>query len=119
MPRTTRYEAIGAKEILSVELPGGIGVVHIRTGEVQVRTKDPVVAIEVVSDTLDTPADDGRYYEAHYDSMQETVRLVGRLPQEDGPEPGPEPEGMSAGEFVNLVTNGPGWNKADDTDEES
>lgn len=82
MPRTNRYETIGREETLSVELPDGIGVVHIRTDNVEGRTGDPVVAVEVVSDSLDTPATDGRYYEAHYDSMQETIRLVGRLPKE-------------------------------------
>lgn len=82
MPRTNRYETIGHEETLSVELPNGIGVVHIRTGNVEGRTGDPVVAVEVVSDTLDTPATDGRNYEQYYDSMHSTVRLVGRLPKE-------------------------------------
>lgn len=83
MPRTYRYETIGEDETLSVELPHGVGVVHIRTGNVEGRTGDPVVAVEVVSYTLDEPASDGRFYEQHYDSMQSTVRLVGRLPKED------------------------------------
>jgi hypothetical protein len=83
MPRTYRYETIGPKEVLSVALPNGIGVVHIRTGSVEGRTGDPVVAVEVVSETLDTPAADGRYYESRFDSMTYTIRLTGRLPDAD------------------------------------
>lgn len=77
-PRTRRYETIGEREVLTIELPNGIGAVRIRTGERDARTGCPRVAVEVVSDTLDTPADDGRFYEQHYNSMQETVYLIGR-----------------------------------------
>lgn len=73
---------IAQGESLKVWLPHGIGYVEIRTGNVEGRTGDPVVAVEVVSDTLDTPATDGRNYEQYYDSMHNTVRLVGRLPKE-------------------------------------
>lgn len=75
--RTNRYETIGEHETLSVELPNGIGVVNIRTGNVQGRTGYPMIAVEVVSDTIDSPANDGRYYEARYSSMHETIYLVG------------------------------------------
>jgi hypothetical protein len=81
--RTYRYETIGGKEVLAVELPDGIGMVRIRTGERDTRTGYPRIAVEVVSDTLDTPATDGRFYESVYDSMQETIYLVGR-PGEEG-----------------------------------
>jgi hypothetical protein len=83
MSRTHRYETIGRKEVLSVELPDGIGVVHIRTGSVEGRTGDPVIGIEVASDTLDTPAADGRYYESRFNSVNETLYLIGRLPDPD------------------------------------
>lgn len=76
--RTSRYETIGEHETLTVELPHGIGVVRIRTGEKDVRSGNPRVAVEIVSDTLDSPAEDGRYYECRYDPMQDTVYLVGR-----------------------------------------
>jgi hypothetical protein len=75
--RTNRYETIGQHETLSVELPDGIGMVRIRTGEKDARTGYPRIAIEVVSDSLDTPADDGRYYASRFDQMQDTVYLVG------------------------------------------
>lgn len=75
---TTRYETVGQHETLSVELPHGIGVVHIRTGEKDVRSGYPMITVEVVSDTLDTPAADGRFYEESYDPMASTVRLIGR-----------------------------------------
>lgn len=81
--RTNRYETIGEDETFSVELPDGIGVVHIRTGNVQGRTGYPVVAVEVVSDTIDTPADDGRFYRAEYSSMHETIYLVGHPDNEE------------------------------------
>lgn len=77
-PRTGRYETVGERETLCVELPRGIGVVNIRTGLVHGPTGSPMISVEVVSDTLDTPADDGRFYEQHYNSMQETVHLIGR-----------------------------------------
>lgn len=77
------YTTIGEHEELSVELPHGIGVVRIRTGNVQGRTGLPVVAVEVVSDTIDRPAEDGRFYMAEYSSMQETVYLVGH-PDSEG-----------------------------------
>lgn len=76
--RPHRYETVGAQEVLAVELPNGIGMVRIRTGERDARSGNPRIAVEVVSDTLDTPAQDGRVYEATYDSMQETVYLIGR-----------------------------------------
>jgi len=76
--RRTRYETIGQDETLSIELPDGIGAVHIRTGETDVRSGNPRISIEVVSDTLDRAADDGRYYESSYDSMTETIHLIGR-----------------------------------------
>lgn len=76
--RKTTYTTIDECETITIELPHGIGSVHIRTGNVEGRTGDPVIAIEVVSDTLDTPAFDGRYYEEKYDPMTSTVRLVGR-----------------------------------------
>ena len=76
--RTTRYNQVGPAEELHIELPDGIGVVHIRTGEKDVRSGYPRVSVEVVSDTLDTPAADGRFYEETYDPMTSTVRLIGR-----------------------------------------
>jgi hypothetical protein len=82
MTRTHRYETIGPREVLSVELPDGIGVVHIRTGYRDTLTGNPNVEIQVVSDTLDTPAEDGRYYESRYDQMTETIRLIGHLPKD-------------------------------------
>jgi hypothetical protein len=81
MPPTHRHETVGPQEVLSVELPNGIGVVHIRTGAKDVRTGNPAVEIEVVSDTLDTPAEDGRYYGSRFDSMADTIRLIGYLPE--------------------------------------
>lgn len=80
MTRPHRYETVGRKEVLSVELPDGIGVVHIRTGARDARTGNPAVEVQVVSDTLDTPAEDGRYYATRFDSMTDTVRLVGHTP---------------------------------------
>lgn len=72
-----KYETIDEDEELHIELPHGIGVVRVRTGNVQGRTGYPVVAVEVVSDTIDRPADDGRFYRADYNSMHETIYLVG------------------------------------------
>lgn len=80
MPNRNRYATLNHRETLSVELPNGIGVVHIHADQVEVRTGDPMIVIEVNSDTLDTPAADGRYYETRYDSMRESVFLIGRLP---------------------------------------
>lgn len=82
MTRTHRYETIGPKEVLSVELPSGIGVVHIRTGYRDTRTGNPCVEVEVVSNTPDTPAEDGRYYESRIDLSTDTVRLIGYPPKD-------------------------------------
>lgn len=76
--RPHRHETMGAHETMFVELPDGIGVVRIRTGEKDVRSGYPRVSVEVVSDTVDTPAADGRFYEETYDPMASTVRLIGR-----------------------------------------
>lgn len=81
--RRNRYETIGQDETLSVELPDGIGVVHIRTGNVQGRTGYPVIAVEVVSDSLDRPAEDGRLYEQQYSSAHSAIYMVGR-PDKEG-----------------------------------
>ncbi len=75
--RRNRYETLGEAETLSVELPHGIGTVHIRTGNVQGSTGNPVVAIEVVSDALDTPAADGRLYEPLHSQVRDTIYLIG------------------------------------------
>lgn len=83
MPRTTRYDTIGENETLSVELPNGIGVVHIRTAMVDVRSGNPAIVVEVNSDSLDTPAKDGRFYEERYDSMRSTITLIGYPPKNE------------------------------------
>lgn len=62
---------------LRVLLPDGIGYVEIRTGAVDGRTGYPVVAVETVSYTLDTPAGDGRMYEPQFLASKTTVLLVG------------------------------------------
>lgn len=82
MPRIT-HTTIEDGETLTVELPNGIGAVTIRTGNVEGRTGDPVIAVEVVSDTLDEPAEDGRCYETRFNQMNDTVYLTGRLPKEN------------------------------------
>lgn len=61
-----------------VRLPDGIGYVEIQTGKRDIRSGNPMILVEVVSDTLDTPAADGRFYEESHDSMTSTVRLIGR-----------------------------------------
>ena len=63
---------------LRVLLPDGIGYVEIRTGNVQGSTGYPVVGVEVVSSTIDTPADDGRLYEPTVVAWQNTILLTGR-----------------------------------------
>lgn len=85
-PRTSRYETVGAYETLSVELPDGIGVVHIRTHirRGASRSINPVIAVEVVSDSLDTPAADGRVYEPELNPAQNTIYLVGYNPPKEG-----------------------------------
>jgi hypothetical protein len=75
---TNRYESIGEHETFSVELPDGIGVVHIRTGSVHGPTGFPMVAVEVVSHSVDTPAADGRLYEPQFKPMHNTIFMVGR-----------------------------------------
>lgn len=80
MPRMFRSHQMGEEETFTVDLPNGIGAVHIRTGNVEGATGDPVVAVEVESDTLDTPAEDGRHYSTRFNHMNDTVYLTGRLP---------------------------------------
>lgn len=70
-------------ESVRVLLPDGIGYVEIRTGNVHGPTGYPVVAIEVVSETLDKPAEDGRMYEP-VGRMHDTVLLVGYPDNEKG-----------------------------------
>lgn len=77
--RTNRHETMGQDETLSVELPDGIGVVHIRTGNVHGHTGDPVIAVEVVSDARDIPACDGRLYEPVYKPSRTSIVMTGRL----------------------------------------
>lgn len=72
-----RYMTVDLGDEMSIELPDGIGVVHIRTGGEQPRTGHPMISVEVVSDSIDTPADDGRFYQAEYSSAHETIYLVG------------------------------------------
>jgi hypothetical protein len=63
---------------LRVQLPGRIGYVEIRTGNVNGPTGFPVVGVEVVSATQHTPADDGRLYSPTFSARDDTVVLVGR-----------------------------------------
>jgi hypothetical protein len=63
--------------VFRVFLPHGIGYVEIRTGNVNGPTGYPVVAVEVVSDALDTPAQDGRTYEPFFNLGQNTIYMVG------------------------------------------
>jgi hypothetical protein len=77
-PRNYRYETIDDNETLSLELPDGIGAVHIRTGNIHGPTGYPVITVEVVSDSLDTPARDGRLYEPQFNGIHNTVYMVGR-----------------------------------------
>jgi len=66
------------EKVLHVRLPGRIGYVEIRTGLLHGPTGYPTVGVEVVSDTVHTPADDGRIYSAVYTVRDDTVVLVGR-----------------------------------------
>ena len=65
-------------ETLRVLLPDGIGYVEIRTGNVHGPTGWPVVAVEMVSYALDTPAEDGRLYEQQFRQDQNAIYMVGR-----------------------------------------
>ncbi|SRR6266576_5454081 len=67
---------------MRVALPYGIGYVEIRTGNVQGLTGCPLVAVEVVSDTRDKPAQDGLVYEPEVSNLHNTVYLVGYPPEE-------------------------------------
>jgi hypothetical protein len=62
---------------LRILLPDGIGYVEIRTGNVHGPTGYPVVGVEVVSYTKNTPAADGRLYEPARD-RDSSVVLIGR-----------------------------------------
>jgi hypothetical protein len=62
---------------LRVLLPDGIGYVEIRTGRVHGPTGYPVVAVEAVSYTIDTPAGDGRMYEQRSSPSPGTILLLG------------------------------------------
>lgn len=65
------------EKILHVRLPGRIGHVEIRTGDVNGPTGYPTVAIEAITSTH-IPAADGRLYSATYTVRDDTVVLVGR-----------------------------------------
>jgi hypothetical protein len=66
------------EDTLRVLLPNGIGYVEIRTGNVHGPTGYPVVAAEMVSYSVDTPAEDGRLYEPQFSLGQNTIYMVGR-----------------------------------------
>ena len=62
---------------MRITLPHGIGYVEIRTGNVHGPTGHPVVAVEVISDSIDTPAQDGRLYEQQCNHSHNTIFMVG------------------------------------------
>lgn len=62
---------------LRVRLPHGIGYVEIRTGNVHGPTGHPVVAVEVISNSVDTPAQDGRLYEQRCNHSHNMIYMVG------------------------------------------
>lgn len=86
--RRTRYETVGEHETLSVELPNGVGVVHIRTDDGTTMHGHPIITVELVSDTLDTPAADGRYYLPGISRRPNTMVLTG-LPEDTWSDFGP------------------------------
>jgi hypothetical protein len=65
-------------DTMRVVLPDGVGYVEIRTGNVHGPTGYPVVAAEMVSHSVDTPAADGRLYEPQFNLGQNTIYMVGR-----------------------------------------
>lgn len=66
------------EKTLRVYLPNDIGYVEIRTGNVHGPAGYPVMAVEMVSLSIDTPAADGRLYEPQFNLGQNTVYMVGR-----------------------------------------
>lgn len=62
---------------LRVKLPDNIGYVEISQGNVHGPTGFPVIGVDAVSQTKDTPADDGRNYTPARDRDSGVV-LVGR-----------------------------------------
>lgn len=76
--QTKNYAEVGGNELLTVELPDGIGVVQISTGNKHGPTGYPVITVRVVSDALDTPARDGRLYEPRFSLVQNQIVMVGR-----------------------------------------
>jgi hypothetical protein len=70
-------------QTLSITLPDGIGVVYIRTGLTSSLTGFPKVEVEVVSDAIDIPAQDGHMYEPRHALSQDMIMLLGR-PSSEG-----------------------------------
>ncbi len=73
----TTHLVIHDGETLRAHLPHGIGYVEIRTGNVHGPTGYPVVAVEVVSNSIDAPAEDGRLYEPHFKHTHNMIYMVG------------------------------------------
>lgn len=66
-----------AQKYLRIKLPHGIGYVEISQGNVHGPTGFPIIGVDAVSETKDTPAADGRNYEPARDRDSGVV-LVGR-----------------------------------------
>jgi len=64
-------------ETFRIDLPYGCGYVEIRA-EKHVRSGNPMFTTEVVSDSLDKPALDGRLYEQEIDTPYNAIHLIGR-----------------------------------------
>lgn len=62
---------------IRIRLPHGIGYVEIRTGNIQPTTGYPVVAVDVVSHAIDTPAEDGRFYEPRFKHTHNMIYMAG------------------------------------------
>ncbi len=67
-----------------IDLPYGAGYVEI-SADTHIKTGNPMFKVEVVSDSLDKPAEDGRLYEQEVDSAYDTIYLIGY----------PDPEGQN------------------------
>jgi hypothetical protein len=70
------YE-MSSGEAVTVKLPHGIGYVEIRANGVNGPTGYPVIGVEVISQSRNTPAADGRLYEPRFDHDCGVV-LIGR-----------------------------------------
>lgn len=68
---------------LRVMLPSGVGYVDIEPGRGGTLANRPVVAVDVVSTTIDTPAQDGRLYEVESSNVHHRLWLTGYSPTEE------------------------------------